>query len=422
MCARLIELDEAREIVLREARPLGEETLELSAALTRALAHDVTATHPVPPFDCSAMDGFAVRAGDLDCAGAGSPVRLEVIGESRAGHPAAQALTVGQAIAISTGAVLPEGADAVVRLEDAHSYNGHVEVLTPIGRGTAIRRAGDDVTAGATVLRGGTRLGPAELGVLASIGVQAPLCFRRPRVAILTTGDELAAPDELLEPGMVHDSNSYSVPALARGAGADVVSVDRATDDPRATSDAIASLLDADVAVVCGGVSVGAHDHVQTSLAQLGVDEHFYGIALKPGKPTWFGSSGRTLVFALPGNPVSAMVTFILLVRPALWARAGIWPQQRRSSAILARDYAKQPGRAHAVRCTLELHEDGWRAEPTGPQDSHILTSMLGAEALAIIPTDSGSVRAGERVEIELLSASPSGRPRSADRTPAGDA
>ena len=265
-------------------------------------------------------------------------------------------------------------------------------------------------------------MAPAELGVLASIGEQTPPCFTPPRVAILTTGDELAAPDERLAPGMVHDSNSYSVPALARGAGAEVVSVDRATDDPRATSDAIASLLDADVAVVCGGVSVGAHDHVRACLAQLGIDEHFYGIALKPGKPTWFGSSGPTLVFALPGNPVSAMVTFILLVRPALWARAGIPPQQRRSSAILARDYAKQPGRAHAVRCTLELHEDGWRAEPTGPQDSHILTSMLGAEALAIIPTDSGPVRAGERVEIELLSPSPSGRPLNDDRRPAGDA
>lgn len=409
MGSPLIEIDDARHIVVGCAHALGEESVELERAVGRVLARDASAPHAVPPFNCSAMDGFAVRADDLAGAREQAPVVLSLIEEARAGHPASRPVAAGQAVAISTGAMIPDGADAVVRLEDTASNDGHVEISTPVQAGADIRHAGDDVRAGTVVIARGTIIGAAEAGVLASIGVAAPICFGRPCVAVLTTGDELAAPGDELAPGMVRNSNAYTVPALARDAGAQVLEVAHAPDDPDATTTALERALGADVAVVCGGVSVGAHDHVRASLERLGVEERFYGIALKPGKPTWFGTSAETLVFALPGNPVSAMVTFILLVRPALRALAGLPPEPRRSTATLTERYEKRPGRAHAVRCMLELAHDGWRASTTGAQDSHILTSMLGADALAIIPASSGPVAAGERVEIELLGGEPAG-------------
>ncbi len=202
----------------------------------------------------------------------------------------------------------------------------------------------------------------------------------------------------------MRDSNSVTISALARGDGAEVIRASRVPDETDATVAAIAAAVEnADVAVICGGVSVGAHDYVRPSLEALGAQPGFWGLALKPGRPTWFGTLGSTLVFGLPGNPVSAMVTFVLLVRPALRALLGIPPPQRRPTAVMARDYEKPAGRAHAVRARISTHEDGWHAEPTGAQGSHVLTSMLGADALAILPTDAVLVRAGERVEIEPL-------------------
>jgi molybdopterin molybdotransferase len=224
---------------------------------------------------------------------------------------------------------------------------------------------------------------------------------------VLTTGDELVAPTDPLGPGMIRDTNAHSVPALARVAGAALTRVGHAGDDAAATRAAIAPLLEADVAVVCGGVSVGEHDHVRPVLAELGVEQVFWGVALRPGRPTWFGvGPGSGLVFGLPGNPVSAIVTFILLVRPSLLALAGASPNRHRASAVLDEPYEKRPGRAHMVRVKLEAGDDGWHARPTKQQGSHVLTSMLGADAFAIIPTERGNVKAGERVEIELLPAS----------------
>jgi molybdopterin molybdotransferase len=247
-------------------------------------------------------------------------------------------------------------------------------------------------------------LGPAELGVIASVGRDAVECTRRPSVCVLTTGDELHEPGEPLPPGGVRNSNAYSVPALVARAGGEIVRVETVPDGPTATRGAIKRALDSEVVVICGGVSVGRHDHVRAALAELGVEEAFWGVALRPGRPTAFGThAGGALVFGLPGNPVSAMVTFLLLARPAIEALLGSNPGRQRATAILDEDYAKKPGRAHAVRCRLELADDGWHARTTGEQGSHVLTSMLGAEALALIPTDSGSVSAGERVEIEPL-------------------
>jgi molybdopterin molybdotransferase len=300
--------------------------------------------------------------------------------------------------------MLPSGTDAVVRIEDTSRRGEGVLVSVAPGAGENIRRAGEDVRPGQSLMRSGATLGPAELGVLASLAHARVRCARRPRVAVLVSGDELLAPEEPMRPGGVRDSSSFSIPALARCAGAEVVGTSTMRDDADATRAAIAAAIDdVDVAVICGGVSVGAHDHVRPALAALGTEEVFWGLALKPGRPAWFGTAGRTLVFGLPGNPVSAIVTFVLLVGPAVRALLGADDARRRTTAVIDCDYTKPRGRAHAVRCRLKASEDGWHAEPTGAQGSHILTSMLGADALAIVPSESDGVRAGQRVEIEPL-------------------
>ena len=404
MPAELIEIEEARRLVVERVSPLPAEQVPLREALGRVLAVEVGAADPVPGFDNSAMDGFAVRAADTASASGEEPVTLDVVDESRAGRPAERPVGPGEAILISTGAMVPEGADSVVRVEDTSSRDGRVEIGVAVGKGRNVRRAGEDVRSGEAVVGSGTVLGPAELGVIAAVGRDAVECTRRPMVCVLTTGDELHEPGKPLGPGGVRNSNAHSVPALVERAGGEVVRVETVPDEPTATRGAIERALDSDVVVICGGVSVGEHDHVRGALAELGVEEAFWGVALRPGKPTAFGTHpDGALVFGLPGNPVSAMVTFMLIARPAIEALLGSNPGRQRATAILDEDYAKKPGRAHAVRCRLELAEDGWHARTTGEQGSHVLTSMLGADALALIPTDSGSVSTGERVEIELL-------------------
>jgi len=403
----LLDLDSAIAKVLGAASyaTLPAETVPVGlGALGRVLGEDVVASGPVPAFDGSAMDGFAIRSADLSRAAPERPVRLEVIDESRAGAPARRELAAGQAVAISTGAMIPLGADAVIPVEDTAIAGGEVAFLAPAPAGAWIRRAGEDIASGTAILRRGTRLGPAELGVIASLGRIEIGCTRRPSVAVLVTGDELLGPREPMRAGGVRDSSSLTIPALARLAGGEVLRVATLPDEPAETRAGISSALDqADVTVICGGVSVGAHDHVRPALDALGASPVFWGIALKPGRPTWFGTHREKLVFGLPGNPVSAMVTFMLLAAPALAAMLGIPRTDRRASAVLDADYQKQPGRAHAVRCRLSAGDDGLHALPTGEQGSHILTSMLGAEALAIIPADSTGVKAGERVTVESL-------------------
>jgi len=403
MAAKLTEIEEARRLVLDRVVPLEAEPVALKDALGRVLAEPVTSADAVPGFDNSAMDGYAVRAADT--AGADGGARLPVVDESRAGHPAQRRLAEGEAVAISTGAMVPEGADAVVRVEDTDAGSQEVEIRVEVEAGRDIRRAGEDIAAGEAVLGAGDEIGPAEAGVLVSVGRGEVACARRPRVNLLTTGDELQEPGEPLRPGAIRNSNAYSVSGLIRRSGAVLGTVEMVPDDRDATADALARALTGDVVVISGGVSVGPHDHVRPTLGALGAEEVFWGVALRPGKPTWFGvAPSGCLVFGLPGNPVSAMVTFLLFVRPAIRAMLGASPTQAdRAAAVLDSDYPKQPGRAHVVRCRLELRDDGWHATPTKDQGSHVLTSMLGADALAIIPTTSGTVRAGERVEIELL-------------------
>jgi molybdopterin molybdotransferase len=401
-----MELEDARAKMLAATVVLPAIAVELDSALGRVLAEDIVAQAPLPSFDSSAMDGFAVRAAEVARASDASPVTLKLTGESRAGRPAGLQLAPRAAIAISTGAMLPTGADAVVRVERTLARDGSVSVLTPVAPGAEIRRAGEDVRSGERVLSFGTALGAAELGMLAALGRSHVRCARAPRVSVLVTGDELLAPDEHQAAGTLRDSNSHSLAALARCTGAQVLRRVRLRDRQAEIEAAIAAaMLDSDVLIVCGGMSVGTHDHVRPALGHLGAQELVWGLALKPGHPTWLGTLDGRLVFGLPGNPVSAFVTFALLVAPALAALQGAELRDARHTATLDEDYRKPPGRAHALRVRLDAREDGWHARLSGRQGSHVLSSMLGADALAIIPSAQTDVRAGARVDLEPLNA-----------------
>jgi molybdopterin molybdotransferase len=394
----LISITEARERVLDAVTRLGDEDVSLDAALGRVLAEDVTSAIAVPPFDSSGMDGYALIAGP--------EAELEVIDEARAGHPASEALRPGAAIRISTGAAVPEGADAVVPVERTTApAGGDGRVRVPeTAPGANIRRAGEDIRAGDVLLRAGTTLGAAELGVAASVGRASLRCALRPRVVVLATGDELTPPGEPLGPGRIYGSNGFALGAQVERAGATLAGRGTVPDTPDGTREAIREALeDADVVIVSGGVSVGPHDHVKDALHELGVEEHFWGVLLRPGKPTWFGARDGTLAFGLPGNPVSAMVTFQLFARPALAALQGAAPDAPRTTAVLAHPVARNPRREEAVRVRLRHTDQGLEAETTGEQGSHMLTSMLGADGLAMIAPGDGELAAGERVEVELL-------------------
>jgi molybdopterin molybdotransferase len=416
-----ISLDAARARVLAKARTLAAAEVPLGDASGLRLAADVVAAERLQAFDNSAMDGYAVRVADLAAAGADSPVALVVVDESRAGRPAAGAVGPGEAIAISTGAMLPAGAEAVVRVEDTRPGPGsdptpRVEFLASPTPGANVRRAGEDVAEGQTVLRAGDAIGPAALGLLAALGVERVACHRRPTVAVLSSGDELVPPGTAPGPGQIRDSNGTMLAALVAGAGAELHSVGHAADTLAATVAAIEPALAADAVIVAGGVSVGEHDHVKAAFAELGVAEEFWRVALKPGGPTWFGSRDETLVFGLPGNPVSAFATFTLLVRPALARLAGGPPDALRTVAALAAPYEKKTGRTEAIRATLELTAGGWRADPRPHQGSHVLTSLLGAGCLALIPGDAHRLEAGAEVEVEILDPTAAAPPSTADR------
>ena len=407
MSTTLISVAHARESVLEAIAPLDPETVAIDDALGRVLSEDVRAAEDVPPFPCSAMDGYAIRAGD-----AGR--HLVIVGESRAGTPAGQAVGEGEAIRVSTGAAIPAGATAVIPQEDVDHAGDEIETRAASASGQHIRAAGEDMRAGTLQLAAGSRLTAIELGAAVGAGMGRLSVSRRPRVAILCTGDELRAPGEPLGPGEIHNSNAPMLVGLAIGAGAIVGPAERLPDDRRATERGIAEALQStDVVIISGGVSVGPHDHVKPALAQLGVEEVFWSVALQPGKPTWFGllrsGPGQPLVFGLPGNPVSAVVTFSLFVAPALAAlQGGPAPRPPHAQAALAADVKRNPRRDQAIRVRLELGGEGTgpaalTAFPNGAQGSHILTSLLHADALAMIPMGEGTQPAGSIVALEPL-------------------
>jgi molybdopterin molybdotransferase len=392
----LITIAEARRLIAEAAKPLGAETVAIIDARDRVLAADLEAVGDVPPFPCSAMDGYAISPGPADRT-------LNVIGESRAGAPSTRPLGEGEAIRISTGGAVPAGATAVIPQENVEVRDGSILTRTATQAGEHIRDRGEDMRADTTVLRAGSVLGAAELGAAVAAGAGAVSVALRPRVQVLATGDELKAPGEPLGPGEIHNSNGPMLVALATHQGAVCPPPARLPDDCGATEAGLsAALQGADVVIVTGGVSVGPHDHVKPALANLGVEQVFWRVALQPGKPTWFGRRGGVLVFGLPGNPVSAVVTFGLFVAPALAALQGRAPEHRLiSEAVLGTSVRRNPDREQAVRVRLERQDGQLVATPNGPQGSHIVTSLLGADALALIPAGDGEVEAGTAVTLE---------------------
>jgi molybdopterin molybdotransferase len=400
----LITIEQARAIVAEVAGGrLGDERIPVDEGLDRVLAADVVAAAETPRFACSAMDGYAIGAG-------ATPGSFQLVGESRAGTPyAGPSLAPGTAVRISTGAAVPVGAIAVVRQEDTDGAGANagaqVAVSVPVAPGTNVRAAGEDMRAGEVVLSAGTLVGPGELGAAVAAGAAELLVARRPVLAVVCTGDELRPAGAELAPGEVHNSNDPMLRALARRAGAEPRRGGQVGDDADQTEATLGSELErCDVLVVSGGVSVGAHDHVKPALERLGVTRHFWRVALQPGKPTWFGSRDRTLVFALPGNPVSVAVTFALFVAPAIDALLGARPARRLGRrARLRSEVRRNPVRDMAIRVRLELEGDELVALPTGKQDSHLITSLARADSLALIPRGEGALPTGASVALEPL-------------------
>lgn len=399
MASKPLTIAEARRVVLDAVRPLGAVTMEVEDALGSVLASEVRAATDVPPFSSSAMDGYAAETGP-----AGRT--LEVVGESRAGSPSDREVQPGQAIRVSTGAAIPAGTCGVIRQEDVEDLGGAIHTKAPIIEGQNIREAGEEMRASSPVLPAGTLLGTAELGAAVSAGAGTVTVARRPRVAVLCTGDELRPPGEPLGPGEIHNSNGPMLRSLAQAAGAIVWTCERLPDEPAVTRAALARSLDeVDALVISGGVSVGPHDHVKPALCALGVQELFWRVSLQPGGPTWFGSRGDTLVFGLPGNPVSVVVTFTLFVRRALGAMQGLSPRPSLDTeGRLAVAVTRNPRREQALRVRVQRSNGTLAVTPNGPQGSHLVTSLVGADALAFIPPGEGELSAGSVVRLEELS------------------
>jgi molybdopterin molybdotransferase len=398
----VVPVDEALEIVLANAPRLAVEEVSLDAALGRVLAEDVASDVDMPPFDRSAMDGYAVRAADL----AGAPVTLPVAGVVRAGQRPELPLAPGQLIQIMTGAPVPEGADAVQQVERTRlgEGGGRVEVLVPVEAGANIARRGSEVRVGDVVARGGQTIDPALLGVLAAVGHARVRVGSRPSLAVLVTGDELV--DVGVEPGPAHirNSNGPAVLAQARWAGADPRSLGVVPDDEARIAAALAEGLQADVLVVSGGVSEGVYDLVEGVLAHLGVQVIFDKIALKPGAPLVFGRRGTTLVFGLPGNPVSAQVTFDLFVRSALLRMQGARVVLRPSvEAELLGPVRNRSGRQAYLPARVRLEAGRLVAAPIRSMGSADLVAHARANALLVIGAERLEARAGERAPARLL-------------------
>jgi len=400
---------EALGIVLAETPVLAAETVAARDALGRVLAEPVVAGRRIPPADNSAMDGYAVRAAEVAGACAEGPVELRVAFEVAAGATPEAQLAAGEAARILTGAPLPPGADSVVRQEDVDREGDRVRVRVAPALREHVRAAGEDVEPGDRVLEAGAVLGSAHLGFLASLGRVVVAVRQRPRVAVLSGGDELVEPDGDVSAGGIVSSNSYSIAAQCRELGAEPVYLGIARDTPQDVEAHLRAGLRADVLVSSAGVSVGDRDYVRGALEKLGCRLLFWGVEMKPGYPLAFGRFGETgeggpLVFGLPGNPVSAMMTFEQFVRPALRKMTGFTSLFRPLvSARLGEDLEKNPGRLHFVRVRLERQGDEFVAHSTGNQSSGVLRSMILAQGILIFPAEASRLEAGATVRVQVV-------------------
>jgi molybdopterin molybdotransferase len=395
--SELLTFEQALATVLGRVARLPVERVPLADAAGRILAEPVTAAVDLPPFPSSAMDGFAVRADD-------TPGRLPIVFRIAAGMPAPRPLSRGEAMAIATGGVVPDGADAVVPHEYVVQNENTVEIVEKASDGANVRPRGGDVRAGDVVVAAGARVGPSLLGALAAAGVAEVVCARRPRTAVLTTGTELRRPGEPLEPGEVYEANGVMLAAQLVSAGGEVERLGVVADDEESHRAAIERGLDHDVLVTSGGVSVGPHDLVRRVEAELGVDEVFWRIAVKPGKPVSFGVRGSTLVFGLPGNPVSSFVGCELFVRPALLALQGAAePGPVFRPGRLARAIRRDPGRTELLRARVSLDGEVTVLDPVIGQESHMIVRAATADALVLVEPGEGELPAGAAVRyLEL--------------------
>lgn len=395
-----LSVERAREILLETVKPVeGWEMVPIRSALGRVLRRDVIAPFDVPGHDNSAMDGFAARAADLIA----EENRLTLVGSSYAGAAFSGLLEPGQAVRIMTGAVLPPGADTVIMQESARVEGGIVLLPGSVKPGQNVRRAGEDLAARRPALLAGRRIGPAELGVLASLGLAEVPVHRRPRVAFFSTGDELASIGRPLAPGEVYDSNRYILYGALTNLGLDVLDLGVVRDDPAALEKAFGEAADqADAILTTGGVSVGEADYVREIVGRMG-DVRFWRIDMKPGRPMAFGRLGKAWLFGLPGNPVAVLVGFYEVVLDTLHRLRGLDPLPIRPSFQVPCDSAirKLPGRAEFPRGILYLAEGQWRVRLSGNQGSGVLRSVTDANCFVCLPEDRGQVTPGDRVEVQ---------------------
>jgi molybdopterin molybdotransferase len=388
----ILSLSAAQALVLDRAHPLTAETVSLAEAAGRFLAEPARALVDLPPFRSSAMDGFALRAAD-------TPGELPVVFRIAAGAPAAAVLEAGQAMGIATGGLVPDGADAVIQHERVVDQDNTIQIGEAVAKGANVRETGRDVSAGAVVAQAGTRLGPAQIGALAAAGVAEVACTRRPRVAVLTTGTELREPGSVLGPGQVYEANGVMLAAQLATAGAEVTRLSSVVDDEDAHRRALETGLGFDVLVSSGGVSVGPHDLVRRVEAELGVEEVFWRVAVRPGKPVSFGVRNETLVFGLPGNPVSTLVGCELFVRPAVLALQGATdPGPRFSAGRLAETVSRNSGRDDLLRARSRVTDDGVELSPVTGQESHMIARAAEADALVLVPRGEGELAVGSSV------------------------
>ncbi len=421
--AKVINPKEALDIVLKTVGRLETEATPLEQALGLVLAEDIVSRDNIPPFDNSAMDGYAVRWEDVAEAGPDYPVTLDVIDDIKAGDASEKEIMPGTAARIMTGAQMPPGADTVVRVEDTTTDGGGardafktvtagdggaikpVTITAKVKEKGNVRGAGEDVAAGEKVIESGRELKPAEIGLLASLGFPEVKTVRMAKIAIVTTGDELLEVGQPLEPGKIRNSNAYSLAAQITEAGAIPIRLGIASDTKEATKKLFTEALGrADIVLTTGGVSVGKYDVVKDVLDEMGAEQKFWKIAQKPGHPLGFWVLNGRYVFGLPGNPVATMVCFEEYVRPAVRKMMGRMRLFRPEvQAILTSDIRKRPGRLHYIRVRVRKKNGDYYAESTGPQGSGILKSMVLADGLALIPAETESVKAGERIQTRLI-------------------
>jgi molybdopterin molybdotransferase len=401
--ANLLSVDDARARVLDSVEPLPVEQVPLNEALGLVSAGAIHAPHPLPRFDNSAMDGYAVVATDTVGASEAAPVELKVIGEVRAGGSEDVIVEPGTAARIMTGAPLPEGADGIVMVEQTEEHHGTVSVKAAVEERQHVRPAGDDLDAGALLVSEGLELGPGELALLGSMGITPVEVRRGPRVAVLITGDELVDPDEEPGPGQIRDSNQLALLALLERAGARPVLSERVPDRREAVRDAFdRAAATADLVISSGGVAVGRYDFVKEVVEELGSIE-LWRVAMQPGKPVVLGSVVDVPFLGLPGNPVSVHVGFEQFVRPAIRRMRGCSVLLRPTlRATLTETITKRPGRLHFVRVRLASREGEWLATPTGPQGSHIQSSLIDCHGVARFEREQSKLTEGEQVSVEV--------------------